>query len=177
MHSTILIVFHAVIAQALATDPMDKLADNLVNKLMDRVTSEPFDLADLEQTTLAKPVAQTGTTSYGKVGASRLYQPVMIKPILSPPRLGSLASSSPQFHMNAMAMPSNYMQATRASPVSVQATAASESPPKKILRQVKQGTVISAGKMDKNYYCRNKAKGEKLKVPCVGEQVQEVPGA
>lgn len=89
MHRIIAIIIHACIAQALAKDSMDTLADKLVNKLIDRVSSAPIDLADLEQTTLAKTAPSS--TILGKTAP--------------------LASYLPQLRTNAMASQSNFMRA------------------------------------------------------------------
>lgn len=110
MHSLTLTLFHTLLVQALATDSADALAEKLVDKLIDRVTNAPIDLADLEQTTLAKPAlgSRAGLISHVKPATMRFNQPlsaqdVVFKPTMpSLPHLASpLANVQPQVSVNA----------------------------------------------------------------------------
>lgn len=110
MQGLTLTLFHTLLVQALATDSADALAEKLVDKLIDRVTNAPIDLADLEQTTLAKPAlgSRAGLMSHVKPATMRFNQPlsaqdVVFKPTMpSLPHLASpLANVQPQVGVNA----------------------------------------------------------------------------
>jgi hypothetical protein len=82
MHS-ITVIVHALFAQALAQDPMDKLMQQLADKLIDRV-SNLANSADLEKTTLAKAHPAQGHSAIDMV-ATRGFTKGLSAPRLRTP--------------------------------------------------------------------------------------------
>jgi len=130
MRSFTMIMLHAFVAlthaKELAVNPpsdaqdsMDKLADNLVHKLVDRLIASPIQDADLDSTTLGKTHPDKGLAMQFTKGSqsatprgvapslpSRGVAPFLSAPYSASPSVGY----RPQFHVEAMR--GGYMQPT-----------------------------------------------------------------